>query len=84
MTRARLFADQLYHDTFDNYWKVRDLSEHMHNIHCAVMTVGGWFDAEDLSGPWRTYRAIEKANPGYTEHNCGGPLGAWRLGAQRR
>lgn len=58
-----LFADQLYHDTFDDYWKIRDLSQHMHNIHCAVMTVGGWFDAEDLSGPWRTYRAIEKANP---------------------
>ena len=58
-----LFADQLYHDTFDDYWKPRDLSEHMHNVHCAVMTVGGWFDAEDLSGPWRTWRAISKANP---------------------
>jgi predicted acyl esterase len=26
----------------------------------AVMTVGGWFDAEDLYGPLNTYSIIEK------------------------
>ena len=74
-----LFADQLYHDTFDEYWKVRDLAPHLHNIHCAVMTVGGWYDAEDLSGPWRTYRAIEKANPGIPNTIVEGPWvhGGW-------
>jgi uncharacterized protein len=74
-----LFADQLYHDTFDEYWKVRDLSPHMHNVHCAVMTVGGWYDAEDLSGPWRTYRAIEKNNPGIPNTIVEGPWvhGGW-------
>jgi hypothetical protein len=25
----------------------------------AVMTVGGWFDAEDLYGPLNTYQTIE-------------------------
>ncbi len=74
-----LFADQLYHDTFDEYWQVRDLSQHMHNIRCAVMTVGGWYDAEDLSGPWRTYRAIEKDNPGIPNTIVEGPWvhGGW-------
>ncbi len=74
-----LFADQLYHATFDSYWKARDLSQHMHNIHCAVMTVGGWYDAEDLSGPWRTYRAIEKDNPGTPNTIVEGPWvhGGW-------
>ncbi len=74
-----LFADQLYHDTFDSYWQPRDLSQHMHNIHCAVMTVGGWYDAEDLSGPWRTYRAIEKDNPGTPNTIVEGPWvhGGW-------
>ena len=28
------------------------------------MTVGGWFDAEDLYGTFNTYQAIEKQNPG--------------------
>ncbi len=74
-----LFADQLNHDTEDSYWQARDLSRHMHNIHCAVMTVGGWFDAEDLSGPWRTYRAIEKDNPGTPNTIVEGPWvhGGW-------
>ena len=77
-----LFTDQLVHDTFDEYWKARDLSRHMHNIHCAVMTVGGWYDAEDLSGPWRTYRAIEKANPGTPNTIVEGPWvhGGWANG----
>ena len=74
-----LFSDQLYHNTFDSYWKPRDLSQHMHNVHCAVMTVGGWYDAEDLSGPWRTWRAIEKANPGTANTIVEGPWvhGGW-------
>src|SRR5215813_8843518 len=43
-----LFNDQLYHTTYDDYWKARDLSQHMKNVKCAVLVVGGWFDAEDL------------------------------------
>lgn len=76
------FADQLYHDTYDSYWKPRDLSEHMNNIKCAVMTVGGYFDAEDLSGPWRTYRSIEKRNAGTPNTIVEGPWvhGGWSLG----
>jgi putative CocE/NonD family hydrolase len=74
-----LFNDQMYHTTYDEYWKVRDLSQHMKNIHCAVLTVGGWFDAEDLSGPMRTYYAIEKSNPGTVNTIVEGPWvhGGW-------
>jgi uncharacterized protein len=74
-----LFNDQMYHTTYDDYWKVRDLSQHMKNIHCAVLTVGGWFDAEDLSGPMRTYGAIEKNNPGTINTIVEGPWvhGGW-------
>jgi predicted acyl esterase len=31
----------------------------------AVMTVGGWFDAEDLYGPLNTYQTIEKTSKNY-------------------
>ena len=58
-----LFNDQAYHTTYDSYWKQRDLSQHMKNVHCAVLVVGGWYDAEDLSGPYRTFNAINKFNP---------------------
>jgi putative CocE/NonD family hydrolase len=58
-----MFNDQFKHDTYDEYWRSRDVSEHMKNIKCAVLVVGGWFDAEDLEGPYRTYYAIRKFNP---------------------
>ncbi len=54
-----LWDDQVKHDTDDDYWKVRNLAPRFKNIHCAVLTVGGWFDAEDLQGPLSEFRAIE-------------------------
>ena len=58
-----LFDDQFKHDTYDAYWKSRNLAPHMKNVHCAVLVVGGWFDAEDLEGPYRTFNAVNKFNP---------------------
>ena len=39
--------------------------QHLKNIKPAVMTVGGLFDAEDLYGPFETYKAIEKNSNNY-------------------
>jgi putative CocE/NonD family hydrolase len=61
--KSWLFDDQIHHDTYDDYWKARNLAPHMKNIHCAVLTVGGWFDAEDLQGPFSTFHAIDSNNP---------------------
>jgi len=74
-----LFIDQLLHNTYDDYWKARDLSRHMKNIKCAVMVVGGWFDAEDLSGPFKTFHAIAQNNPGTPDALVVGPWvhGGW-------
>jgi uncharacterized protein len=58
-----LFNDQLYHDTYDDYWKARNLGPHLKNVKCAVLVVGGWYDAEDLSGPYRTFNAVNQYNP---------------------
>ena len=58
-----LLEDQMDHNTYDDYWKLRNLAPHMKNIHCAVLTVGGWFDAEDLQGPFTTFHSIDKNNP---------------------
>jgi uncharacterized protein len=90
-----LFNDQFKHDTFDEYWRVRDLSQHMKNIKCAVLVVGGWYDAEDLEGPYRTFYAIRKFNPdipitlvegpwvhGGWAHNEGSRLGDVQFGAR--
>ena len=37
------------------------------------MTVGGWYDAEDLFGPLEIYRATERMNPGITNVLVMGP-----------
>lgn len=74
-----LYLDQSHHSTYDSYWQARDLSRHMHGVKCAVLTVGGWFDAEDLSGPFKTYHAIEQQSPGIFNALVVGPWvhGGW-------
>lgn len=72
-----LWSDQVNHNTYDGYWQARDLSRHMKNIKCAVLVVGGWFDAEDLAGPFRTYHSIKTNNPG---NFSGLVIGPWSHG----
>jgi len=44
----------------------------------AFMTVGGWFDAEDLYGPLNTYKTLEKNNPSIYNTLVVGPFGHGR------
>lgn len=53
------------HPNYDDFWKPRGLIQHLENIQPAVMVVGGLFDAEDLYGPWETYKNIEKRSTNY-------------------
>ncbi len=78
-----LLPDQINHTTLDSYWKPRNLSEHMLNVHTAVMTVGGWFDAEDLTGPLKTYNAIDRLNPRLGSMNTV-VVGPWTHGGWAR
>jgi putative CocE/NonD family hydrolase len=74
-----LYVDQMKHTTYDDYWKARNLAPHMKNVKCAVLVVGGWYDAEDLSGPFQTFNAIGKFNPDTTTTLVEGPWvhGGW-------
>ena len=51
------------HPNYDEFWQKRNILPHLKNVTPAVMTVGGWFDAEDLYGPLNIYKSIEKNNP---------------------
>lgn len=61
------------HPNYDNFWQERNILPHLRNITPAVMTVGGWFDAEDLYGPLNIYKSIEKNNPKTTNTLVMGP-----------
>ena len=49
------------HATYDEFWQARNLRRHLKNIKPAVMTVGGWFDAEDLFGALDDLQGRRKA-----------------------
>jgi uncharacterized protein len=72
----------LAHSTYDAWWQARNIRPHLRNVHCAVMTVGGWFDGEDLFGALETYRWTERLNPGLTNVLVMGPWahGEWGRG----
>ncbi len=71
------------HGTYDDFWKARNLRPHIRRIKPAVMTVGGWFDAENLFGALETYRNVESsARPGSDNILVMGPWshGGWSGG----
>jgi putative CocE/NonD family hydrolase len=53
------------HPNYDSVWKPKGIIQNLKNINSSVATmiVGGFFDAEDLYGPFETYKTIEKYNP---------------------
>ncbi|NIA54402.1 CocE/NonD family hydrolase [Massilia sp. TW-1] len=74
-----LLAPTIDHDTYDAFWQTRAIAPHLKNVKAAVLTVGGWFDAEDPQGPFTTYHAIKKYNPGTFDGLVIGPWvhGGW-------
>jgi putative CocE/NonD family hydrolase len=82
-----IFWNELHeHGTYDDFWKERTILPHLKNVRPAVMTVGGWFDAEDLFGPLAVYRANEAQSPGAYNTLVIGPWshGAWHGGDGER
>ena len=61
-----VFMEQIKtHVTYDDFWKARGIIQHLKDIKPATMIVGGLFDAEDLYGPFNTYKSIEKNSDNY-------------------
>jgi putative CocE/NonD family hydrolase len=67
------------HPNYDEFWQARNILPHLKDVDHAVMTVGGWFDAEDLYGPLNIYRSLEAKNPGICNVLVMGPWqhGGW-------
>jgi putative CocE/NonD family hydrolase len=68
-----MWDEAMAHETYDTYWKSRSIYQHLAGLKPAIMVVGGWFDGEDLLGTLRTYKTIEKRNPGLTNTLVMGP-----------
>ncbi len=74
--------DNLRHDVYDEFWQSRAQAPHMKGVTPAVMFVGGWFDAEDLSGPLKLFRAVKSSGPQSSNTLVMGPWshGGWSRG----
>ncbi|MGH9752596.1 MAG: CocE/NonD family hydrolase, partial [Blastocatellia bacterium] len=79
---ARYWQEIVDHPNYDEFWRGRSLWKFMNNVKCAVLNVGGWYDAEDPVGPFHIYRAVEKNNPGAVNMLVMGPWshGGWSRG----
>lgn len=77
--RIKMWDDMMAHPNYDDWWKARNILPKLRNVKCATMTVGGWYDNEDLFGALRTYQHIERQNPGIFNVLVVGPWdhGGW-------
>ena len=77
--RIKFWDQMMAHPNYDQFWKDRNILPKLKNIRCATMTVGGWYDNEDLFGALRTYEHIERQNPGIFNVLVVGPWdhGGW-------
>ncbi len=74
------WTDSYTHTTYDAFWRPRNILSHLTSIKPAVLVVGGWLDAEDLSGTLKTFRAIQQNSPATDLHLVMGPWyhGGWQ------
>jgi Predicted acyl esterases len=79
MKGVAFWDDLMAHETYDAYWQARNTRPHLSAIRPAVLTVGGWYDAEDVFGSLETYGTIERQSPGASNRLVVGPWwhGGW-------
>ncbi|MDN5288218.1 MAG: X-Pro dipeptidyl-peptidase [Mucilaginibacter sp.] len=72
------WQETINHPNYDEFWQKRGLLKHYGKVKPAVMLVGGWFDAEDLTGPLAIYKTINKTDPAAYNTIVMGPFGHGR------
>jgi putative CocE/NonD family hydrolase len=77
--KAAFWDEAMKHGDYDEFWKARNIRQHLKDIKPAVLTVGGWFDAENLFGALEVYKQVKKLSPKTTNRLVMGPWvhGGW-------
>jgi putative CocE/NonD family hydrolase len=68
----------LEHTTYDDFWQARAVEHHLDKVTVPTLTVGGYYDQEDMYGPQEEYAKLE---PHDSEHKNFLVLGPWRHGS---
>jgi uncharacterized protein len=67
----------LEHPAYDAVWSSRGVEHYLNTVAVPTLTVGGYYDQEDMFGPQLEYRSLE---PHDTKHENFLVLGPWRHG----
>ena len=80
---APFWNDMMAHGTDDAFWQARRVAPRLRNVTPAVLTVSGWYDANNLHGALRVHEAIAKQSPATSNRIVLGPWshGQWARGA---
>ena len=70
------------HGTYDRLWRRRDILPRLRNVTPAVLSVGGWYDANNLYGALHVFEAVRHQSPGTPATLVIGPWthGQWASG----
>jgi hypothetical protein len=68
----------LEHPAYDTFWSSRGVQHHLNAVAVPTLTVGGYYDQEDMFGPQIEYSTLE---PHDTNHQNFLVLGPWRHGS---
>ena len=68
----------LEHPTYDSYWSSRGVEHHLDSVTVPTLSVGGYYDQEDMFGPQIEYSTLE---PHDANHQNFLALGPWRHGS---
>ena len=79
---APFWNDMMAHGTEDAFWQARKVAPHLEKVTPAVLTVSGWYDANNLHGALRVHEAIGKQSPSTSNRIVLGPWshGQWARG----
>jgi hypothetical protein len=74
-----LWRDIIAHPNYDAFWQARAVPPNLRGVKHAVLVVGGWFDAEDLYGPFAVYKTLRQYDSSATTRIVVGPFrhGGW-------
>ena len=65
------------HPTYDEEWQARSVPRRLHKAPVATLSVGGWWDQEDMWGAQHTYASMEANDTAGINHIV---LGPWMHG----
>ena len=68
----------LEHPAYDEVWSSRGVEQHLTKVTVPTLSVGGYYDQEDMWGPQEEYTRLEKHD---TAHENFMVLGPWRHGS---